>query len=262
MANIQVLADPAALQEAAAQRIVASAVRAIAQRGRFSIALSGGSTPKGLYERLAQQPIRSQIDWEKVHVFWGDERYVPREDPESNYRLAYETLLSQVPIPAAHIHSFPTNLADPQQAANAYTKELQAFVAEATPGAVDLTSSTAGEMETTPPLSQIQLDFILLGMGPDGHTASLFPHSATLDVDDDVLVAVEEQAPKPPPVRLTLTLPVINNAREVVFLVAGSDKAATLRAIVSGTGDFPSQRVQLTDGELIWLVDAAAGASL
>lgn len=262
MANIQVFADQTAIQEAAAQRIAASAARAISERGRFSIALSGGSTPRGLYERLTQQPFRSQIDWEKVHVFWGDERYVPREDPESNYHLAYEALLSQVPIPVGQIHSFPTNLADPQQAANAYTKELQAFVAEATPGAVDLTSPTAGEMETTPPLSQIQLDLILLGMGPDGHTASLFPHSATLDADDDVLVAVEEQAPKPPPVRLTLTLPVINSAREVIFLVAGSDKAATLRAVVNGTGDFPSQRVQPTSGELIWLVDAAAGTGL
>lgn len=241
--EVQVFPDQAALAEEAARRFVTLAQAASAERGRFSVALSGGSTPRGMYERLARPPHRDAIDWERVHVFWGDERYVPPDDAESSFRMAREALLAHAPIPAANIYPAPTVGGAPEDAARAYAETIQAFFG------------------ADPP----RFDLILLGMGPDGHTASLFPGSSELTAPSGELVVVVRDAPKPPPTRLTFTLPLINAAANVLFLVAGADKAETLRAVLEGPPDparLPSQCVRPERGALAWLIDTAAAQAL
>jgi 6-phosphogluconolactonase len=242
--SVRVYEDAAALARAAADLFVASATRARAARQQFSVALSGGSTPRSLYTLLAAPPYRDQVDWSSTLVFWGDERCVPPDHPDSNYRMATETLLSHVPIPPSHIFRMQAELPDPAAAAARYEETLRSAFALA-PGAWP------------------RFDLILLGLGPDGHTASLFPHTTALAVADRLVVA--NPVEKLNTTRLTLTAPVINNAAAVVFLVAGADKADPLAAVLEGPSrrnDLPAQLVAPAHGELIWLVDRAAAAQL
>ena len=241
--DLVIVPDQAALAEEGARRFEALARASIASHGRFTVALAGGSTPRGMYERLARPPHREAIDWTNVHIFWSDERYVPPDDPESSFRMAREALLAHVPIPAANIYPAPTVGGTPEAAAGAYAETIAALFDE------------------TPP----RFDLILLGMGPDGHTASLFPGAPEVTAPGDELVVVVHDAPKPPPTRLSFTFKLINAAANVIFLVAGADKAATLHEVLRGPHDparLPAQGVRPERGELVWLVDEAAASQV
>jgi 6-phosphogluconolactonase len=240
--ELMVLADTAALAEEAARRFVALADAAIAERGRFRVALSGGNTPRAMHERLVQQ-YHDDVDWSRVEIYWGDERFVPPDDPESVFRMARETLLDHVPIPAANIFPIPTVGSTPEAAANAYAETLMAAFGAPIPN----------------------FDLIFLGMGPDGHTASLFPGHPEVVAPSDRLVVAVHNAPKPPPIRITGTFKLLNSAAQVIFLVAGTDKAATLHTVLRGrqdVADFPAQGVRPAAGALTWLVDAAGGQEI
>ena len=217
----------------AAVRLINDSVRA---HGRFSVALAGGNTPRSLYRLLASQ-FRGQIPWTKVHVFWGDERYVPSGDPQSNYRMARETLLDHVPCPAGNVHPMPTHLSDPDVAARDYEKTLRDYFCEEWP----------------------HFDLVLLGLGEEGHTASLFPRSPALEEKQRWVLAVK--APAEPPLRLTLTLSVLTHAANVHFLVAGLNKAQALHQVLTGSPDpetYPAAGVRLAQGTVIWWVDRQA----
>ena len=235
-------ADQEALADEAARAFVTLAGAAVTMHGRFRVALSGGSTPRALHQRLAAQ-YHDAVEWERVEIFWGDERFVPPDDPESSFRMARETLLAHVPVPAAHIFPYATVGGTPEAAARAYAETLQARFGDELP----------------------RFDLILLGMGADGHTASLFPgHSEVVEPSDALVVAVHD-APKPPPDRLTFTLRLINAAANVMFLVGGADKALALRDVLLGTPDvarLPAQGVRPERGTLTWLVDTAAAQKL
>lgn len=240
MTAIRVLPDPKALAEAAARHVVESAQTAIDARGAFSIALSGGSTPRELHLKLASPPLVDEVDWSRVHVFFGDERCVPPDDAQSNYRMARETLLSRVPIPPEQVHRMRGEL-PPDEAAQRYEAELQRF------------------FDTEPP----RLDLILLGMGDNGHTASLFPGLRAVHEQQRWVVA--EYVAEVGMWRITLTPLILNLAREVVFLVAGAAKADMLRHVLEGPyapDERPAQIVRPTPGELSWLIDAQAAAKL
>ena len=226
------------LSHAAAGIFVESFSQASAQRGRFLVALSGGSTPNRLYQLLAGAPYRAQIDWTKVHVFWGDERCVPKDDPGNSYFQARQTLLDHVNIPAGNIHRVQSEL-KPASAALEYAQTLNEFSA--------------------PPLAWPRFDLILLGMGDDGHTASLFPGSPVDDPSPAIAVTANYQ--DRPANRVSLTPRVFNSARRVLFLVSGLSKAVTLTRVFSDIINMdllPAQRIQPGDGELLWLVDEAA----
>jgi 6-phosphogluconolactonase len=240
MTAIRVLPDAAALADAAARQIVERAQAAIDARGVFSIALSGGSTPRELHHRLASAPLAQRVDWQRVHVFFGDERCVPPDDPQSNYHVAQETLLSRVPIPPAQVHRMRGEL-PPEEAAADYTGQLEAF------------------FEDEPP----RLDVIVLGMGDNGHTASLFPGLTAVHEQQRWVVA--ENVPEVGMWRITLTPVVLNLGHQVLFLVAGEAKASMLREVLEGAyapDERPAQIVRPAPGEVIWLVDAAAAAKL
>ncbi|GAB4505315.1 MAG: 6-phosphogluconolactonase [Anaerolineales bacterium] len=235
-----ILPDKTALANAAAEMFLAQAQASIQARGRFAVALAGGSTPRGLYARLAQPDYASRLDWEAVHLFWGDERCVPPDHPDSNYRMARESL--QVPLPEENIHRIHGELL-PEAAAETYAGDLRAFFGD------------------TP-----RFDLILLGMGTDGHTASLFPESPALHERTRWVVSVPHETPPPPLVpRVTLTLPILNAARQIVFLVAGADKAErlaeVLRAPRASTG-LPASMIRPADGELLWLIDQPAATHI
>lgn len=217
------------LAKAAAERIVALAQEAIARRGRFCVALAGGSTPRATYERLGKP--ETALDWARVHVFWSDERCVPPDHADSNYRTAAVALLDRVPIPAENVHRVQGEL-PPEQAAAAYRAELHAALG-----------------------ADGRFDLVLLGMGDDGHTASLFPGTSAVEVHDASAVAVYVE--RLDSWRVTLTLPVINAARHVLFLVSGASKAPAL-ARLRGGERLPAGLVQPVDGALAWLVDQAA----
>lgn len=215
---------------------VRAAVEAIQTKGRFTVALAGGSTPRGLYEQLASN--KEAISWNKVLVFFGDERTVPPDHRESNYKMAHESLLSKVNIPEANVHRMQGEI-DPETAAADYESILR---------------STFGK-------SMPQLDLILLGMGDDGHTASLFPGTDALSIRNRLVVS--NFVPKLDTWRLTLTATAINQAAIVQFLVAGASKANALRAVLKGEHQpdrLPSQLIKPTHGKLIWLVDNEAAA--
>ncbi len=216
----------------AVERFVRIGAEAIRERGRFLVALSGGKTPRPLYERLATS---AELDWAAVDVFWADERCVPPTDPRSNYRSAREALLDRVPIPADRIHRIAGEL-DPLAAADAYEIELRRVVG-----------------------ADGRLDLILLGIGADGHTASLFPRHQALSETDRWIVPVHALAE--PPWRITMTLPLINAARHVLFLVTGAEKADAVRAVESGS-PVPAGLVQPTDGTVTFLVDEEAASLL
>ncbi len=233
---VEVLPDKAALVQRALALVVDIVHGAIADRGRCTIALSGGSTPKPLYAALATQ----DISWDMLHIFWGDERYVPHDHPDSNYRMTREVWLEQAAIPSAVVHPMPTDLPSPEQAAEQYEADLRA-----------LFQVSAGVVPA--------FDIVLLGMGDDGHTASLFPHTPALTVYDR-LVTVGNKDGQP---RLTVTVPVINQARNVIFLVSGASKRPALAQVFADAGDadmYPARLVQ-PSGNLWWLLDTDAGGS-
>ena len=214
--------------------------QAIAARGYFSIALSGGSTPKGMYALLASDAYKDKVDWNKVHLFWGDERSVAPDNDQSNYRMANEAMIKKVPIPAENVHRMEAERQDIEQAA----KDYEAAIKQVMPFA-------DGE--------QPCFDLILLGMGDDGHTASLFPHTKVLS--ENTRTVVVNWVEKFNTNRMTLTAPAINNARNVVFMAAGANKEQPLKEVLSGAPNsdlYPSQLIRPTDGNLVWLVDEAA----
>lgn len=240
--TVAIYPDTDQLSHAAAQYIVQIANEAIAAHGRFTLALSGGSTPRKLYGLLASAPYRDQIRWEQVEIFWSDERNVPPDDPESNYAMAREVMLSKVPIPAGQIHRVPAEVPDRDAASQAYTLEMQRVFG--TDGVPDF-------------------DLIQLGMGPEAHTASLFPHQASLHEQQRLVMPVD--VPKPPPPRLTFTPPLLNAARHVLFLVTGAEKAEALQAVLEGPyqpEEYPAQLVRPTHGETTWMLDTAAASKL
>lgn len=240
---VKIVANAEALAQAAADRFVQAVRAAVAARGRATVALSGGSTPKRMGELLASDLYRAQVPWDRVDIFWGDERWVPESSPESNAGAARRTLLDHVPVPAARVHPWPTADADPAAAATAYEATLRRVFGQAAGVPV--------------------FDLVLLGMGDDGHTASLFPHTGALD--QTTPLAVANLVPQHDTTRLTLTYPVLNAAREVLFLVGGAGKAGALAAVLEGPDDprqFPAQAIRPANGQLTLLVDEAAAANL
>ncbi|MGB7417495.1 MAG: 6-phosphogluconolactonase [Thermosynechococcaceae cyanobacterium] len=238
--TIEIFADAAQLVQRAAELVTAEVHSAIAQRDRFTIALAGGNTPKPLYEQLATQ----DLPWSKFHVFWGDERYVPVDNPDSNAGMAQQAWLDQVAIPAHNIHPMETHAADPADAARTYEDHLNAFFGS---------KSEPGQFP--------QLDVVLLGIGPDGHTASLFPQTEALQVcDRSITVGDKDGQP-----RITFTVPLLNSARCVIFMVTGANKQTALDQIFAEQADasqWPARLVQPQEGKLLWLLDEAAGQHL
>jgi len=253
-ARLLIYPDVASLTRAVSDCVVRAADEAIASRGCFTWMLSGGSTPRSLYAHLAQPQIASQIDWPRVHLFWGDERCVPPHHPQSNFHLAWETLLSHVPLPAENIHRIRGEL-PPDQAADEYEREIRAFFSRHLPQSM-IISQEAG-------VAWPIFDLILLGMGEDGHVASLFPGHAALDEAIRWAVAIEHsQPPLPLGWRVSVTLPLINSGRRVALLVSGKGKAARLRQVLAeSSGGLPVQKVHPNPGSLVWFVDRAAFGS-
>lgn len=235
--HIEVVADPPALAARVAEWMTATATAA---EGRFRVALSGGSTPKALYVLLASDHFRSRFPWHRVEWFWGDERFVPYDHPESNYRVARETMLAKGPVPPENIHPIPTD-GDPEEAARRYERTLRHVYGSPT-------------LDPGRPF----FDITLLGLGEDGHTASLLPGDKLLDERKRWVAAVLHGRPE---IRITLTYPVLESSRHVIFLVAGKEKATALRRIRAGDCRLPAARVHPV-GELIWFVDrdAATGS--
>jgi 6-phosphogluconolactonase len=247
--SIEVLANAADLFHAAVEEFVRAARSAIGAQGRFTVALSGGSTPKALYSLLAAN--YSDFAWNRIFLFFGDERHVPPTDPESNYRMVQESLLSKITIPAENVFRVPAENPDAAAAASEYEAQLRRFFKLR----LELRSGDRpGEFP--------RFDLILLGMGPDGHTASLFPDSPALDEQSRLVVA--NWVAKFNTHRITFTFPVLNHAAEVMFMASGADKADMLHQVLEGnnTPPFPSQRVQPSDGQLLWLLDEPAAARL
>lgn len=243
--SIEILPDTEAMARRGARIFAGEARQRVRKAGLFTVALAGGSTPRRLHEQLARGvPPGETLPWRTTHIFWGDERHVPPDHPESNYRMALETLLDHVPVPQAHVHRIPSERRRAADAAAEYEETLRAFF-KAEPG--------------RPP----RLDLILLGMGEDGHTASLFPGSSLL-AERERLVAAGTVA-KLGTRRISMTLPLLNAARRIVFLVGGSGKAGAVRAALEGAGSSdppPAALVAPEEGELTWLLDAAAAAGL
>ncbi len=233
---IAVYPDRESLSKAAAELFVSQFQKREAPSQRFSIVLSGGNSPRLAYEFLAMEPFRSQVDWLRVHVFWGDERCVALDDSRSNFRMANETLLSQVPIPAGQIHPIRwTN--DPDAAALEYESLLRQYFENASPS----------------------FDLTFLGLGKDGHTASLFPESPALKETERWAVPVRKKGDNFD--RITLALPVLNRTRMAVFLVLGEEKAEILEKVISTTETslfLPAALIQPIEGELRWMVDSCA----
>lgn len=243
--DLHVFGSEQELFQAAAQTF-ADAVRSVLSvRPRFTVALAGGSTPRALYERLAAPPLVDDVAWRAIEWFWGDERNVGPEDPESNFRLAREVLLSKIDVRAESIHRMPGEANDPRQAADDYAAQMARVFDRPVEG---------------PPPS---LDLVLLGMGGDGHTASLFPFTTALDERRRWVAA--NDVPQLNTRRLTLTYPLLNAASCVLFVVSGAGKAKVLREVLQGPFDprrLPSQAVQPTNGRLLWYVDRAAAGML
>ena len=240
--DIRIFDDLDALSVAAAEVAIETSIQAMAQRGRFLAALSGGNTPTELFKLLARTSYRERIDWQRFHAFWGDERCVPIGDLENNYRQAYEVLLGGVPIPPENIHRVRSEL-EPEAAAEDYARVLKEFA--------------------TPPLDWPRFDLALLGVGNDGHTASLFPGSEVTATTPTLAVTAHYE--DRPTNRVTLTPLVFNTARRVLFLVSGESKSETLSNVLYGEYQpekLPAQRIRPTNGELIWMVDRAAASKL
>jgi 6-phosphogluconolactonase len=240
MTSIQVFLDKSAQTKAAIEVFVTSARSAIEERGVFSVALSGGSTPKMLYAGLAEPDRQQGIDWAKIHLFFGDERHVPPDHPDSNFLMVKNTLVDEVSIPAENVHRVRAEM-EPRMAAFSYEDELRAFFSGDWP----------------------RFDLVLLGMGNDGHTASLFPKTTGLNEEQRWFIA--NPLPSQAGWRLTLTKHAINAARKVVVLVSGGSKAEMLVEVLMGAYDpweKPIQLISPTAGEMIWLLDRAAASRL
>jgi 6-phosphogluconolactonase len=230
--RVEISPDPPALAHHVAEWMTAAA---LAAPGPFRVSLSGGSTPKALYALLASEEFRNRFPWQRAHWYWGDERFVPNDDPESNYRMTREAMLSKVPAPPENIHPIPTDGA-PEDAARRYEQTLREAYGAAT-------------LDPQRPL----FDVTLLGLGPDGHTASLLPGEPVLDERKRWVAAVSHGRPE---VRITMTYPVIESSRFVAFLVTGKEKAEIFGTIRTGNSQVPAARVRPV-GELIWFVDRA-----
>ena len=239
--QVRIFGSPQELFRAAAEEFCLTGSKSIQDHGRFTVALSGGSTPRGLHQELVTN-FSSCLPWDKVFFFWGDERHVPPDSSDSNYRMANETLLSKLPISPENIFRVPAELPDARGAAGKYEQTLQQFF-RSKQGAVP------------------KFDFILLGMGPDGHTASLFPGTAALQAKDHLVVA--NWVDKLNTFRITFTYPVLNNAASVMFLVNGDEKAEMVRrALKDPAANLPCQKVHPVDGELLWYLDKGAALKL
>ncbi|HEX6120072.1 MAG TPA: 6-phosphogluconolactonase [Dongiaceae bacterium] len=231
--RIETLPDPVALARHVAEWMTAAA---LAAEGGFRVSLSGGSTPKTLYALLASEEFRGRFPWERVSWYWGDERFVPRDHQESNYRMVREAMLAKAPVPPDNIHPVPVD-GTPEEAASRYERALQAVYG-------------AAVLDPARPL----FDITLLGLGADGHTASLLPGEPVLQERKRWVAAVAHGRPK---VRITMTYPAIESSRRVAFLVAGKEKAAIFKTIRAGSSQAPAARVRSV-GELVWFVDRAA----
>jgi len=237
---IHIYKDMEGVSQAAAEIFIDAAEQAVATHRRFSVALSGGNTPRRLYEILATLPFRDQVEWQAVHIFWGDERCVPMDDPRSNFRMAREALLDHIPLPKENIHPMQGNL-PPAEAAQQYEDELHKY------------------FEDQPPV----IDLVLLGLGDNAHTASLFPYTSVLNEDEHWVSVV--YLPEQNMYRITLTAPFINQADQVVFLVCGADKAYALQNVIEGAYQphiYPAQLIHSKGAHPIWLVDKAASHKL
>jgi 6-phosphogluconolactonase len=239
MNEVRVFDDTASLLRATADEIVAIARDAVDARGRFAWALAGGSTPRDVYHLLASDPYRQRMPWNAIDFFWGDERHVPPDDPDSNFRMAREAMLDAVPVPAGNIHRVPAEEPDAGRAAAAYESTLREFF--------------------TPEPWPV-FDLIQLGLGKEGHTASLFPGGDALRERERWVVAPWVAAQQT--FRVTLTPPVLNHARRVMFLVAGEEKAAALHAVLEGARDPDVYPAQIVEGNRLWMVDRAAARLL
>lgn len=241
-ADIRIAADPQALSGAVALEVAAIVGAAIGARGRCAIALAGGTTPRSLYACLASAPHRDGVAWSRCEFFWGDERAVPPEHPQSNYRMAREALLDPLAIDGARVHRMPAERADLEAAAREYEAELL---------------RVAGDADGTP-----RVDLVLLGLGADGHTASLFPGGEAVLCADRWVTVERIAAPSRP--RMTLALPALNAARSVLFFVAGAEKAEAVARVLEPDGGepLPAAQVRPRDGRLLWQIDRAAAARL
>lgn len=242
--EILICRDLQGVSRRAAELFVRLASESISSSGRFAVALSGGSTPKALYALLTGDQFRPRVPWSKVHLFWGDERCVPPDHDESNYRMARELLLDKISIPQENIHRMPAEQEDHNRAADEYEQTLREFF--------DL---EAGKWP--------RFDLILLGLGDDGHTASLFPRTTALGVTDRLVVA--DYVEKLRAHRLTLTVPVINHAAHVVFLISGASKALVLREVLEGEYHphrLPAQLIRPVEGKLLFIIDREAAREL
>jgi 6-phosphogluconolactonase len=241
MNNLEIYDNAKELAWAAALRFASLAEQSVKERGRFSVALSGGSTPKAMFAILAEKPFADALPWSATYFFWGDERCVPPDHADSNYRMANETLLSKVAVPRENIFRIPAEDEDHDRAAANYSATIRQFFNSQSP----------------------RFDLIFLGMGADGHTASLFPGTTALQIEDRIAVA--NYVEKFQAFRITLTAATINNAENVIFLVAGEDKAASLKEVLEGEAEpqkYPSQLIRPVNGELLWMLDEAAAAEL
>ncbi|MFQ6022954.1 MAG: 6-phosphogluconolactonase [Acidiferrobacterales bacterium] len=243
--TIKQFANGEQVSDAAAEAFVSFANEAIAARQRFTVALSGGSTPRRLYELLAESPFNTQVAWDKLEFFWGDERAVPPEHADSNYGMTSDALLTKLAIPEAHIHRMPADREDLENAAWDYQAEIARVFGV--------------DPDGEPP----QFDLVLLGMGADGHTASLFPYTEA--IREETRWVVSSYVPKLDSYRLTLTPSILNKSAHVLFLVAGADKATPLEEVLEGPSDperLPSQLIRPTSGDLTWLIDNSAATQL
>lgn len=235
--RIEQYSDLQQLSRSVASVIVQKAQERVSLRHIFSLMLSGGSTPRALYSMLAEPSFRDTIAWSQVHLFWGDERCVPPDHPDSNYAMAYSTLISKIPIPEENVHRIPAEIIPSEKAAADYEKSLRDFFA------AHAGSDSAGYRNSYP-----VFDLILLGMGADGHTASIFPGSPALTEERRWVLAVDAPPGIMPSRRITVTLPVINSAREVFFIVSGRDKKNMIDNIMNhaaqGASSFPASHVR------------------
>ena len=235
--EFKIVPGNAALIRTAVQEFKNAAESAFAEHGRFAVALSGGNTPRSVYSMLAQE-YKTALPWAKIHIFFGDERAVPPDHPDSNYRMANETLLSHVPIPAENIHRIHAEL-DPESAAEDYEEQLRAYF-----------NLKNGALP--------RFDLIMLGLGEDGHTASLFPGSSALKEMSRQVASTWVEEKKT--FRITLTYPVLNHAAEIEFLISGGGKAQILRDVLhpQGAATYPAQGIKPENGRLLWLLDQDA----
>lgn len=252
--QVRIYRDPEELALKAARLFARLADQYVIGCGRFTVALSGGSTPRAMLSLLAADPFIDTVPWSSIYFFWGDERCVPPDHPDSNYRMASEALLSKAPVPPENIFRIPAETAGPERAAEAYAATLTRFF---------LAGPDATKSGTSPLSNLPRFDLVFLGMGPDGHTASLFPHTTALQAGEQIVVANYVEKFKAH--RITMTAATINNARNVTFLAAGEDKAETLKNVLEGSYQpdlYPSQLIRPRNGTLLWMADEAAARLL